>query len=574
MAFRSATSPAKSSPTSISIASTIGRLKRYVDDFALVHDDAGVLAEWHSHINRYLEGCHRMAACATLGALRVADCAGACARAIADGLGLMAGKIFINYRRDDERSTAARVRDRLAGVFGGSNVFMDVDNLMAGQRFDKELEKALAETDVFLAVIGPRWMELFAERQTQGGRDYVREEIAGALKRGIVVIPVLIERAPLPPSESLPDDIRELILHQKHVVTHEQFGRDLTGLVEAIRFSRRPAKGQAMPNVPWGWISATAASVVAVGWVGAYQLGVPVWWPFGRLPEPQLEVTQKQLDDAAMKRALVDEAKKQAEFAAAQKKAKTDADASLVESKRLAMLQQQQEEASRRADVDANRPGSVFRDCNNGCPEIVVVPAGTFILGAGSGQRRTTIPLPFGVGKFEVTFAEWDACVAGGGCSSNKRPSDQGWGKGKRPVINVSWVDAKEYVAWLSRKTGKTYRLLSEVEWEYSARAGSSTTYSWGDPVGQGSANCSGCGSQWDNKQTAPVGSFKSNDFGLHDMHGNVREWCEDADGSWSRVVRGGSWNDNPYDLRSTNRYSEPPGYRDSLIGFRIARTL
>ena len=111
----------------------------------------------------------------------------------------MAGKIFVNYRRDDERAMAARVRDRLASVFGAGNVFMDVDNLLAGQRFDKELEKALVQTDVFLAVIGPRWMELLTARQASGERDYVREEIAGALKRGIVVIPVLIERAVVAP---------------------------------------------------------------------------------------------------------------------------------------------------------------------------------------------------------------------------------------------------------------------------------------------------------------------------------------------------------------------------------------
>jgi hypothetical protein len=144
----------------------------------------------------------------------------------------MAGKIFVNYRRDDERATAARVRDRLATTFGNANVFMDVDNLMAGQRFDKELEKALTETDVFLTVIGPRWMELFAARQSSNERDYVREEIAGALKRGIVVIPVLVERASLAPGNALPDDIRDLVLHQS--ISYEQFGRDVAGLVDAI----------------------------------------------------------------------------------------------------------------------------------------------------------------------------------------------------------------------------------------------------------------------------------------------------------------------------------------------------
>ena len=143
------------------------------------------------------------------------------------------------------------------------------------------------------------------------------------------------------------------------------------------------------------------------------------------------------------------------------------------------------------------------------------------------------------------------------------RVDDEGWGRGRRPVINVSWNDAQDYVEWLSAQTGHAYRLLSEAEWEYVARAGSSTVYSWGDDIGSNRANCDGCGSQWDYDRTAPVGSFAANGFGVHDMHGNVWEWVEDCwngsyagaptDGSaWrsgeceQRVLRGGSWNISP----------------------------
>ena len=150
----------------------------------------------------------------------------------------MPGKIFVNYRRDDARDMAARIRDRLAARFGDANVFMDVDNLRPGQRFDRELEKALAKTDVFLAVIGSRWHELLTERQASGDHDYVREEIAGALQRGILVIPVVIEQTRLPSHDTLPGDMRDVVLHQKHVVSHERFGRDVAELVEAIRFGR------------------------------------------------------------------------------------------------------------------------------------------------------------------------------------------------------------------------------------------------------------------------------------------------------------------------------------------------
>ena len=249
-----------------------------------------------------------------------------------------------------------------------------------------------------------------------------------------------------------------------------------------------------------------------------------------------------------------------------------------------------------RALREGRFPGSIFRDCDQ-CPEMVVVPAGRFRMGdlAGDGKDRerpvhdVKIAEPFAVGKYEVTFAEWDACVAGGGCTH--QPNDRGWGRGTRPVINVSWDDAQEYVRWLSRETGRTYRLLSEAEWEYVARAGSTTKYPWGDDIGTNKANCDGCGSRWDDKRTAPVGSFEPNAFGLFDTAGNVWEWVEDCwnenyngapgDGSaWTSrncnrpVLRGGSWGDYPWGIRSANRNRNDAGIRDNYLGFRVARTL
>lgn len=242
----------------------------------------------------------------------------------------------------------------------------------------------------------------------------------------------------------------------------------------------------------------------------------------------------------------------------------------------------------------------VFRDCAE-CPEMAVIPKGEFVMGSPPGekdrdndegpQRKVTIGYSLAVGRYEVTFAEWEACVTGGGCTGNKTQSDQGWGRGARPVINVDWEDAQAYVAWLSKRTGQTYRLLSEAEWEYAARAGTTTRYWWGDDIGRNNANCAGCGSQWDNKQTAPAGSFKANPFGLHDMHGNVWEWVEDcysstyigapSEGSartggrcTSRVLRGSSWGSYPGYLRSAYRNGSTAGSRYSNIGFRVARTI
>ena len=246
------------------------------------------------------------------------------------------------------------------------------------------------------------------------------------------------------------------------------------------------------------------------------------------------------------------------------------------------------------------RPRREFRDCPD-CPEMVVVGAGEYWMGSPEGEAdragdegpryRVRIGEAFAVGKYEVTFEEWDACVAGGGCRGY-RPDDAGWGRGRRPVINVSWEDAKAYVMWLSRKTGTRYRLLSEEEWEYVARAGTGRRYTWGDYVGRNRANCDGCGSRWDNEKTAAVGSFGANGYGLHDVHGNVLEWVEDcwhpnyhgapADGSaWvtggdcsDRVVRGGSWYDAPRNLRSAGRTGSRAGARGVGYGFRVARTL
>ncbi len=215
-------------------------------------------------------------------------------------------------------------------------------------------------------------------------------------------------------------------------------------------------------------------------------------------------------------------------------------------------------------------------------------------------QHRVAIPQPFAVGKFEVTFAEWDACVAEGGCTY--KPGDEGWGRGKRPVINVSWDDATHYTAWLSKKTGKQYRLLSEAEWEYAARGKTrasdpQTPFSTGATINYKQANYdanftynSGPMGIYRQK-TADAGSFRPNAFGLYDMHGNVWEWVQDcykptyegapADGSpvtfprcSLRILRGGAWNYYPRLLRSAYRYATAPEVRLNNAGFRVARAL
>jgi formylglycine-generating enzyme required for sulfatase activity len=281
-------------------------------------------------------------------------------------------------------------------------------------------------------------------------------------------------------------------------------------------------------------------------------------------------------------------------------------------------------------------PGQVFRDCpdiisgKHVCPEMVVIPPGTFIMGAEdselTGPEQTirkwtgrqheegpphpvTISYPFAVGRFAVTFDDWDACVADRGCWS--RPFVAPWGRGRQPMIIITWYDTQKYVAWLSRKTGKAYRLLSEAEWEYAARAGTTTPYYTGDYITSDQANFDNYCNLFCNKQliihpnanerlrgnpggvfrwkTLEVGSFAPNDFGLYDMAGNVAQWVQNC---WKRyddpkpatesvmkncpyrVLRGGGYSYPEFEVRSAYREAASPDTYLANIGFRVGRAL
>jgi formylglycine-generating enzyme required for sulfatase activity len=200
--------------------------------------------------------------------------------------------------------------------------------------------------------------------------------------------------------------------------------------------------------------------------------------------------------------------------------------------------------------------------------------------------HRVTISTSFAIGRREVTFEEWDACVAASACAY--LPNDRGWGRGARPVIDVSWDDAKTFIAWLSRITKQKYRLPTEAEWEYAARAGTTTAYHWGADVRAGKANCEDCGGT-PTKHTLPAGSFPANDFGIYDTAGNAAEWVEDCwnesyrdaphDGSaWVqgqcdlRVLRGGSFSSNATAVRPTARFRYDHNVRFFTSGFRVVR--
>lgn len=252
----------------------------------------------------------------------------------------------------------------------------------------------------------------------------------------------------------------------------------------------------------------------------------------------------------------------------------------------------------------AQAPGTVIRDCAE-CPELVVIPAGRFAMGSPASEeghnddegpvREVSVPA-FAAGRYEVTVAEYKACVDAGACPSVR---EDGFGGGSRPVTFVSWEEGQAYARWLSGKTGKTYRLLSEAEWEYAARAGSAGRYCFGDDLGCSEANTGSfqivgrsvagwrrflpfCAPM---NQALDVGMYPANIWGLHDVHGNVWEFTSDlwqgpADpnspgktGRWY-VTKGGSWFESAWQARSCAR---KPRWFDELdvnLGFRVLREI
>ena len=464
--------------------------------------------------------------------------------------------IFVSYRRDDSQWSAGRINDRLANEFGRSRVFFDTVTIEPGEDFVEVLGEKVGGCRVLLAVIGPRWLELL-EARLGDANDFVRIEIAEALRRGVRVVPVLIDGAGPPPEARLPDDLKPLARRNAIWVRAQTFEPDVGALVG---FLQRHLGGAAAS------LANNEARYRAEGRIridAAIPHGAPDGW---FLP-----------------------------------------------------------------GVGKNE---WFQDIPNG-PEMVVVPAGSFRMGSSPAeidalkkefkndwydcegpQRTVTIPKPFAVGRLAVTRGQFAAFVAATGHKTDggafvwtgteaKHDSAASWRNpgfaqdDTHPVVCVNWDDAKSLVAWLDAKaSNKGYRLLSEAEREYVARAGTSTSFWWGPSVSVKQANYDGDytfnGSPKGEyrKRTMPAQSFDGNPWGLFQVHGNAYDWCEDVwhetyqgapvDGEpWLqggeaglRVVRGGSWYNSPDNLRSANRYRRLTDPRASWLGLRVARTL
>ena len=504
-------------------------------------------------------------------------------------------KLFINYRRDDSQYQADKLHDLMKRWVDNpqQDIFIDVDNIPAGLDFVAYLDGKVKQCDALIVMIGSDWLTMKDPRT--GGRridnpdDFVRIEIESALKRDIPVVPVLLDGVSMPSAADLPDSLKPLARRNGVTISRLSFENDVNRLMRSLPIELRQQEDDKNQDKRTGWlIPALLGLLLIAGGASIWMFDPFEWRTNGTNPVSVAETAASE--------------------------AITPGDSVPPEIDVATIVTT--------TPSPRYTPGSTFRDRLSGGgegPEMVVVPSGSFRMGSPSNetgrgddegpQRTVTISKPFAVGKFEVTWAEWEACVDDGGCSDNsnkkyssstdqKYAGDAGYGRGTRPVINVDWNDAKAYVRWLSRKTGDSYRLLSEAEWEYVARAGTNTAYWWGNQASHDYANygkdqcCEGLATgrdRWEN--TAPVGSFSANAIGLHDLHGNVWEWTEDcwnssysgapSDGSaWLsgacdlRVLRGGSWDINPNRLRSAYRGGYYTSDRLVNLGFRIARTL
>jgi len=415
-------------------------------------------------------------------------------------------KVFISYRRDDSKYQARMIYKAFARVLPNDHIFMDVDSIPPGEDFVEILERWVDSCDVLLALIGPNWVNITdpktGQRRLDNTYDFVRIEIREALRRGIPVVPILLDGTAMPDPGEFPDDLKNLARRQAEFVEFRTFEHDVERLIAKLTRT-------------------SPTSTKAGDWNNAQSKSSTIMAPAGYAETP-----------------------KQTGF----------------------------------------QPGDIFTDIEGVTPEMVIVPAGEFLMGSGLRQHKVTISRSFAVGRFPVIFDEWDKALELG--FDGPMLKDK-WGRGRQPVINVSWNEAKSYADWLTSHSGYSYRLLTEAEWEYACRAGSTTYFSFGDDesdLGQYAWYRDNAG-----RQTHPVGEKKPNAFGLYDMHGNIAEWVNDWSGAyergpqtdpqgpangWKRVNRGGSWYNYEHMLHSGSRAFDPPERSGAIFGFRLARAL
>ncbi|MEM7187999.1 MAG: SUMF1/EgtB/PvdO family nonheme iron enzyme [Pseudomonadota bacterium] len=446
------------------------------------------------------------------------------------------GRIFISYRRGLDNGEARALYYQLERFFDRDRLFMDVDDIPVGVDFVEYLDSQVAQCQALIAVIGRGWVSHIDRLHEE--EDFVRIELDAALKRGaqIPIIPLLIDGSTLPVKKDLPEDLHPLRRRNGVPIRHDSYPSTIEArLIPALSLA---LKEEVIPERQ------------------------PAQPGFAEPPA----------------------------------------------------IQRPEPPETAPSEPELPEPGSTFRDGDPAwAPEMVVIPTGSYMMGSTAEEakafglaavaaaqeqprHKVDITQPFALARHATTFGEYDAfCQA----TEREKPKDEGWGRGRRPVINVTWNDATAYCDWLSERTGYAYRLPSEAEWEYACRAGTETGFSFGDVISSDLANYNPsytAGASKEGvyrKKTVPVDfpGFQANAFGLSQMHGNVWERCadqwaesyesarsqtpfSDAGAGSLRVLRGGSWLNVPQLLRSARRDWNEPDARLNSIGFRPARTL
>jgi formylglycine-generating enzyme required for sulfatase activity len=518
-------------------------------------------------------------------------------------------KIFINYRRVESVKDALHLKTLFDKWFWRP-VFLDVRGIDGGADWLQTLERQVANSAAMVVLIGGGWADLkdkHGKRRLDDPDDFVRYEISQALQRRLPIIPVCIDGAAMPDVAQLPANLMQLSLLQAMPLRTESFEEDAQKIAERLK---------AMMLQQWQSVPAWAAGLGLTAALAAGVTAGPAVLDRLGLPFPGV--------------ALPGDAELRAELAEAQRAARAAQGAQQSLSERVATAEKERDAARKAAAVaeakiaDLERTGSAplmaarertlkpmetFQECRD-CPEMMVVTAGKFTMGSPAEekersdsegpQRTVAIGRPFAVGKFHVTrdqfalFAQETGYAAHSGCDWRNPGFTQ---DGSHPVVCVSWDDANAYAKWLTNKTGKPYRLLSEAEFEYAARAGTATPFWWGSSITSAQANydgnyvyAGGGSTGVDRHGTVPAGSFEANLWGLYNVHGNAWQWTADCwhdnyngapvDGSaWTvtcsggdRVARGGSWYNDPGALRAAQRSKGTVELNN--IGFRLARTL
>ena len=501
----------------------------------------------------------------------------------------MIRKIFVNYRRGDDSGSAGRLFDRLEQAFGFEQLFMDVDSIEPGLDFVEVLDKQVAQCDVVLVVIGQNWLHSADEagqRRLDDPNDFVRVEIESGLKRRKRVIPVLVSAAQMPRANDLPDSLRPLARRNAVRLSHDRFRADSEGLINALKSALAEEEQKRERRAQRRREARERRRA---------ESGIENQTKKVQRRKVQLEAPSDHVEE------LEDLPKQNLE---------QHSEPSASPTKTASHHVQELEDLPKKTSVQYSKartspPGTTFRSIDESwCPELVVIPPGRFLMGSPEGegddteypQHEVALTHEFGLGRFPVKFEEYDHFCEQ---SSLKKPGDSGWGRGTRPVINVSWNEAVAYCQWLSETTKENYRLPTEAEWEYACRAGTTTAYGFGSKLTSEQANFD----LYVGKTTA-VGSYLANKWNLHDMHGNVWEWCadpwhdnyqnapkngeevwleggDDGDG----VLRGGAWGFGHNYVRSACRLccsrSATTGHRvlsarelrRISLGFRVAKT-